>query len=229
MENSLEHYDIASYIQRFLLEYLLAGAKHHYDTISGMYHYTHSLFQDAYHRLNGPCMNGECTEEDMRDSMMELGNRYQEVNHSSRHHPQVGYKDIAEGSDRRNPIIISEDITKQRESKTEAAKKLLWWCFLFTVAFPWLAAKTYMGMFESTWWFYKNNVDLFPEHMIHGTALYMNRENGVIIGFYNTSHNVTLTNWTMFPDYDPDKEIEEEEEETSSKANPVLLFNLPED
>lgn len=87
-----------------------------------------------------------------------------------------------------------------------------------------------MGIFESTWWFYKNNVDLMPSHMIHGTALYMNRENGVIIGFYNTSHKVKLTNWTLFPDYDPDKIIEEEEEETSkSSSNPVLLFNLPED
>lgn len=100
---------------------------------------------------------------------------------------------------------------------------------MLTFSFPWLFAKAYMGVFESSWWFYKQNEDLFPRHMIHGTSLYMNRENGVIMGFYNTSHTVELSNWTYFPDYDPDKVLEDEEEELSSykSGNPTLLFNVP--
>jgi len=81
-----------------------------------------------------------------------------------------------------------------------------------------------MGVFESAWWFYKNNIDLIPEHMTHGAGLYINRDNGVIMGFYNTSHEIDLSNWTTF--YDPDKKIDEEEETSESSANPKLLFTI---
>ena len=104
--------------------------------------------------------------------------------------------------------------------KEEAAQNLAYFIGLMHVAFVWLFLKAYMGVFESGWWFYKNNSDLLPEHFMHGAGLYVNRENGVIFGFYNTSHEVQLSNWTTF--YDPNKIIEEEEAE---QANPQLQFN----
>ena len=101
-----------------------------------------------------------------------------------------------------------------------------------------------MGIFESTWWFYKNNIDLVPSFMANTAELYMNRQNGVIVGFYNTSHTVELSNWTMFdddpnvdpppPEYNPDELLEEQSDEESSEkekpsvrsGNPMLEFNL---
>jgi len=138
-------------------------------------------------------------------------------------HPVVGYKKIPLGSDPRNPYIMTEPLRRPKLDKEEAATNLIYFIILLTIAMPWLYLKAYMGVFESAWWFYKNNTDLLPEHMMHGAGLYFNRDNGVIIGFYNTSHEVELSNWTRF--YDPDEKIEEEEEESES-ANPVLLFTI---
>ena len=90
-------------------------------------------------------------------------------------HPRVGYKEIPVGSDRRNPIYIKKKYKRKKLVKEEAAEKLLEWCLILTVAFPWLAIKSYMGIFESTWWFYKNNIDLVPSFMANTAELYMNR------------------------------------------------------
>ena len=113
---------------------------------------------------------------------------------------------------------MTEPLRRPKLDKEEAATNLIYFILLMLIAAPWLFLKAYMGMFESAWWFYKNNTDLLPEHMMHGAGLYVNRENGVIIGFYNTSHDVELSNWTTF--YDPDKKIEEDEAEAESAANP---------
>ena len=104
---------------------------------------------------------------------------------------------------------------------------MIYFIILLWLASPWLFLKAYMGVFESAWWFYKNNIDLVPEHMTHGAGLYINRDNGVIFGFYNTSHEVELSNWTTF--YDPDKKVEEDEEETAESANPKLEFTIDDD
>lgn len=108
---------------------------------------------------------------------------------------------------------------KPKLKKEEAAENLVYFIGLMHLAFVWLFLKAYMGVFESGWWFYKNNSDLLPSHFVHGAGLYINRDNGVIFGFYNTSHEVQLSNWTNF--YDPDKIIEDEEAEA---ANPKLQF-----
>lgn len=122
---------------------------------------------------------------------------------------------------------MTEPLKRPKLTKEEASQNLIYFIFLMLVASPWLFLKAYMGIFESAWWFYKNNVDLLPEHFVHGAGLYINRDNGVIIGFYNTSHEVELSNWTTF--YDPDTKIDEDEESTESSANPVLMFTIDDD
>ena len=131
------------------------------------------------------------------------------------------------GSDPRNPIIMTEPLKRKKLSREEATQNMIYFIILLWLASPWLFLKAYMGVFESAWWFYKNNIDLVPEHMTHGAGLYINRDNGVIFGFYNTSHEVELSNWTTF--YDPDKKVEEDEEETAESANPKLEFTIDDD
>ena len=139
-------------------------------------------------------------------------------------HPVVGYKKLPLGSDPRNPVIMTEPLKRPKLSKEEASQNLIFFIGLLYIAMPWLILKAYMGVFESTWWFYKNNIDLLPEHMTHGAGFYINRDNGVIFGFYNTSHEVELSNWTRF--YDPDAKIDEETETAGSSANPTLQFTI---
>jgi hypothetical protein len=118
---------------------------------------------------------------------------------------------------------MTEPRKREKLPREEATTNLIYFILLLYIASPWLVMKAYMGVFESSWWFYKNNVDLLPEHMTHGAGLYINRDNGVIMGFYNTSHEVELSNWTTF--YDPDKKVDEEKGAKSS-ANPTLLFTI---
>jgi hypothetical protein len=40
------------------------------------YDFMQELFNDMYRRLNGPCMNGECTQEELDQAVQDL---YQEI------------------------------------------------------------------------------------------------------------------------------------------------------
>ena len=80
-------------------------------------------------------------------------------------HPVVGYKKLPIGSDPRNPIIMTEARKRDKLPREEASTNLMLFILLLYIASPWLILKAYMGVFESSWWFYKNNVDLLPDHM----------------------------------------------------------------
>ena len=98
-----------------------------------------------------------------------------------------------------NPIIVDTFGTRSTKVPGLWMENLLnMWVFLF---FLWgaslpLLMRTMLGDFEATFWFMKENAQLLPKPMQDVSQLYLNRYNGVIFGFRNTSYPLDLTNWT---------------------------------
>ena len=70
---------------------------------------------------------------------------------------------------------------------------------------------------------------MLPKGVAKTMELYMNRDNGALIGFYNTSYVTPLTNWTNFTTInldDDDKEGDLEDGDTLIVDSAPLNSNL---
>ena len=62
-----------------------------------------------------------------------------------------------------------------------------------------------LGDFEAFFWYMKSQRDLIPPTVAYQQELYLNRQNGIIVSFRNTSYypDKYALNWTNFTDFEP--------------------------
>ena len=77
-----------------------------------------------------------------------------------------------------------------------------------------------MGDFEAYFWYVKSIRDLLPEGVAYRSEQYMNRQNGVILGFKNTSYMPEPTNWTSFTVANDTNETEDGNDTALDLNNP---------
>ena len=112
-----------------------------------------------------------------------------------------GVRDGGDGSSRSDPlnkVSKPERIEVSPQQWFSNVLNVAQWCLLALWGQYMLFIPTFMGDFEAWFWYVRELNGLLPDRLAYESNLYVNRQNGLIIGTQMYDFEPAPSNWTTF-------------------------------